>query len=251
MAVTAVSMLPWPEMITTGRSGCSFLMAGEHLEAVEAAALQPDVEDDQVRPPLLDRLQGLVGIAREPRAVPLVLENSRHQIANVGLVVDDQDVRRHRYLPTSVHRGFGAPKPPSGPSRWLAGSALLARARQRDAHERALRSLGRPGRIFERQRAAMLLDDLLDDGEAEAGALAAFGRDVRLEQLGAVLLRQARAVVDDLDLDQLAVAAQDRLDCAVPSGVAVARRTAAASTDSVAFLTRFVKACASKPRRTR
>ena len=32
----------------------------EHLQAVEAAALQPDVEDDELRPALLDRLQGLV-----------------------------------------------------------------------------------------------------------------------------------------------------------------------------------------------
>ncbi len=50
IAETAVSMLPWPEIITTGRSGCSLLDDVEQLQAVEPAALQPDVEEDEVRP---------------------------------------------------------------------------------------------------------------------------------------------------------------------------------------------------------
>ena len=95
MADTAVSMLPWPEIITTGRSGCCCLHDVEHLQPVEPAALQPDVEEDQVRPARLDRGQRLVGGAGRARAVALVLEDAGHQLADVGLVVDDQDVGAH------------------------------------------------------------------------------------------------------------------------------------------------------------
>ena len=70
----------------------------EHLQAVEAAALQPDVENDELRPALLDGFERLVGIAREPRAVAVVLQKARDHLADVGLVVDDQDVRRHLSL---------------------------------------------------------------------------------------------------------------------------------------------------------
>ena len=63
---------------------------GQHLEAVEPAALQPDVEDDEMRTPLLDGAQRLVAVAREARRVALVLENSRDEFADVGLVVDDR-----------------------------------------------------------------------------------------------------------------------------------------------------------------
>ena len=64
----------------------------EHLESVEAAALQPDVENDELRPALLDGLQGLVGIARQARAVPVVLQDAGDHLADVRFIVDDQDV---------------------------------------------------------------------------------------------------------------------------------------------------------------
>ncbi len=70
----------------------------EHLQPVEAAALQPDVEDDELRAALLDRLQRLVGIAGDARAVAVVLQEARHHLADVRLVIDDQDVRGHRSL---------------------------------------------------------------------------------------------------------------------------------------------------------
>ena len=64
----------------------------QHLQPVEAAALQPDVENDELRPALLDGLEGLVGIARQARAVPVVLQDAGDHLADVRLVVDDQDV---------------------------------------------------------------------------------------------------------------------------------------------------------------
>ena len=108
MAVTAVSMLPWPEMMTTGRSGMRLLGDVEHLEAVEAAALQPDVENDELRPAFLDGLQGLVGIACKPRAMAVVLQKSRDHLADIRFVVDDQDVRRHLSLLGSLASGAAA-----------------------------------------------------------------------------------------------------------------------------------------------
>lgn len=45
--------------------------------------------------PLLDGFQGFVAVAREACAVPLVLENAGNEIADVGLVVDDQDICSH------------------------------------------------------------------------------------------------------------------------------------------------------------
>ena len=64
----------------------------EHLQPVEPAALQPDVEEDEVGPPRFDRGERLVGGAGGARAVALVLEDAGHELADVGFVVDDQNV---------------------------------------------------------------------------------------------------------------------------------------------------------------
>ena len=96
MAVTAVSMLPWPEIITTGTLACCCLSDFQQLQPVELRALHPDVEQHQMRPPRLDRGDRLVGIAREPRRVALVLEDAGDDFADVVFVVDDQNVGGHR-----------------------------------------------------------------------------------------------------------------------------------------------------------
>ncbi len=85
---------------------------------------------------------------------------------------------------------------------------------------------GRRRCILERERAAVLLGDLLHHGEAEAGALVPLGGDVRLEQARAVLLRQADAVVDHLDGDAIGLRRDDGLDAALPVRIALQRRLA-------------------------
>ena len=45
----------------------------------------------------------------------------------------------------------------------------------------------------------MAFDDLLDDSKAKSGSLAAFRRNIWLEQPGTILLRQSHPVIDDLD----------------------------------------------------
>ncbi len=49
-----------------------------------------------MRPPLLDGLEPVVSVARKARRVALVLENSGDQLADVGFVIDDQNVGCHR-----------------------------------------------------------------------------------------------------------------------------------------------------------
>ena len=75
--------------------GMLLLDAVKQLQPVELAALQPDVEKDEVRPARCDRVQRVIAVARSARGVALVLQDARNQIADVGLVVDDQNFRRH------------------------------------------------------------------------------------------------------------------------------------------------------------
>jgi hypothetical protein len=87
-------MLPWPEIITTGRSGCIVLDLVEQLQAVEPRALQPDVEEHQARHAASIAASAL-SVVRGARAVALVAQDAGDEFADVGLVVDDEDVRRH------------------------------------------------------------------------------------------------------------------------------------------------------------
>src|ERR1043166_5530107 len=61
-----------------------------------------------------------------------------------------------------------------------------------------------PARRFEADLAAVLVDDLLDDGEPEAGAVALAGGHERLEELVLVLLGDAGARVGEREQQGLA-----------------------------------------------
>jgi len=67
----------------------------ENFDPVELAALQPNVEDDEGRLPGMDHGQRLGAVTGLARPVTLVLQHTRDQHADVGFVVDDQDVMRH------------------------------------------------------------------------------------------------------------------------------------------------------------
>ncbi len=71
------------------------LDAGKHLQAIEAAPLQPDVQEDQIGAARRNRCRRVVAVASGACRVALVFENSRDQFADIGLVVDNQDIRRH------------------------------------------------------------------------------------------------------------------------------------------------------------
>ena len=68
------------------------------LGVVEPRTLQPDVEQNELRTARLDRRQRFVGIARQPRAMALVGQDARNELANVVFVVDDQDIGRHQFI---------------------------------------------------------------------------------------------------------------------------------------------------------
>src|SRR5271170_2422390 len=67
----------------------------EQLKTVEAASLQPDVEENEVGPPGNDCRERLVGVGGSARAVTFVLENPGDQLADIRLIVNDQDIGCH------------------------------------------------------------------------------------------------------------------------------------------------------------
>jgi hypothetical protein len=67
----------------------------EELDAVEARSLEPDVEEYQGWPPVLDRFQRRVTVAGGSDRITLVLEHSADEVANIFLVVDHQHLKRH------------------------------------------------------------------------------------------------------------------------------------------------------------
>ena len=71
----------------------------EQLQPVELAALQPDVEKHQMRAAIGDLRQRRIAVARGPRRKALVIEDARDQIADIGFVVDNQNVTCHGSRP--------------------------------------------------------------------------------------------------------------------------------------------------------
>ena len=88
-------MVPWPEIITTGRSGCMTLIWSSKRQPVEPRALQPDVEEDQARRAIGDRRERAVAVVRRAGLMALVAQDTGDEFADVFFVVDDEDVRRH------------------------------------------------------------------------------------------------------------------------------------------------------------
>src|SRR5215470_16754758 len=103
---------------------------------------------------------------------------------------------------------------------WLCAGYRLGRGPahgQRYADQCAVAPLGARRSILQCQRPPMLLDALLHNGQTKPRTLLlAFGGHIGLQQAHAVLLGQAWAVVDHLDVDAVAVAAHHRLDAASP-----------------------------------
>ncbi len=67
----------------------------QKCQPVQARSLQPDVEEDETRHPVGDRSQSAVGVVGRARLVAFVVEDAGDQFANVLLIVNDQNVRRH------------------------------------------------------------------------------------------------------------------------------------------------------------
>ncbi len=78
-----------------GQVGMGALDLVEQRQPVQTAALQPDVEEDQRRAPLLDFAKRGIAVGGGARAVPFVGEDAGDQFSDVGFVVNDQNVGRH------------------------------------------------------------------------------------------------------------------------------------------------------------
>ena len=89
IAATAVSMLPWPEIITTGSSGCWVLMLASNCKPSSLLPCSQMSKKIKIRSPRRDRGQRFVAVPRGAGTVAFVLEYSGDEIANVGFVVDD------------------------------------------------------------------------------------------------------------------------------------------------------------------
>ena len=70
----------------------------EQLQPVELGALQPDIEENQVRAARHDRRQRIVAAARGAGDIALVVENTGDQVADIGFVVDDENFCGHALL---------------------------------------------------------------------------------------------------------------------------------------------------------
>src|SRR5262249_41105080 len=120
---------------------------------------------------------------------------------------------RPRGYPTPVHgcqlrrRRSGCRKPFAllGSGFLFFGGRWYRVGRETQLHPRAAPARILLRRIVELDAAAMLFENLADERAPETRLLLAGGH-VRLEQAAAILLRQADAVVDDVDDDVVTVA---------------------------------------------
>ena len=67
----------------------------QQLQTVELGALQPDVEKHQMRAAIGDLGQRRIAVARGPGGESFVFENARNEVANIGFVIDNQNVTCH------------------------------------------------------------------------------------------------------------------------------------------------------------
>ncbi len=67
----------------------------QQLQAVELAALQPDVEEHQMRTAICDLRQRRIAVTRSARRKAFVVKNAGNEIPNIRFVVDNQNVTSH------------------------------------------------------------------------------------------------------------------------------------------------------------
>ena len=161
----------------------------EQLQPVEFRALQPYVEEDQLWTARFNRRDGLVRIARQARAVPLVLQDAGDEPTDVVLVIDDKNVSSHQGEPILS---------------FFTRRRILFGAVQRQSHQDfgAPAAIETRGSVKKLDPAAMVLEYLDDNRQAEPRSLGSRG-DIGLDQTMPILARKAFAVVADSDLDEV------------------------------------------------
>jgi hypothetical protein len=57
--------------------------------------LEPNIEQDERRSAVFDGIKGRCTVCCRSNGITVVLENAAYEIANVGLIVDYQHLKRH------------------------------------------------------------------------------------------------------------------------------------------------------------
>ena len=78
-----------------GQVGVVLLDLLEQLQTVELGALQPDVEEHQMRAAVGDLGERRIAVASGPRGEAFILQNARNEVADICFVVDNQNVTGH------------------------------------------------------------------------------------------------------------------------------------------------------------
>ena len=157
----------------------------EQLQPVEPAALQPDVEENQVGPAGDHCGERFFAVAGGARAVAFVLQNAGDQLADIDLVINDQDIGCHDQ--TVALCGFHR-----------RGGSLDRLGSEAQLHPCTARACNFFRSITQFDAPAVLFENAADNGQSQSGALLT-RRHVGLQQSRAVFLRQADPVVDHVD----------------------------------------------------
>src|SRR4029079_5525448 len=72
----------------------------QQLQPVQPRALQPDVQQDHRRAPLLDRVERGSAVGRGAHGIALLFQYAADQVADVGLVIHHQHFKRHQPSPS-------------------------------------------------------------------------------------------------------------------------------------------------------
>src|SRR5215467_11282567 len=216
MAVTAVSILPWPEMMTTGSSGWVFLMM---FKTSRPSRRLPCSQMSRMTS-WGRRSSTALSASSESRASRVRCPSSCRKPATISrMSASSSTIRMSAAICRSLARWLSSPAAGGG-GLWFIVRYRLGRCPahgQRYADQCAVGPLRSRRRILQCQRPPVLFDALLHDGKTKPRAfLCPLGRHIRLKQTHAVLLGQAGAIVDHLDVDPVAGAAHHRFDATPP-----------------------------------
>ena len=176
---------------------------GSHIEAIHLR--HHDVEDDETGDFFADAGESFAAVFSEAHGVALLGEFLLKERADVGIVVDDEDglvlsLMRADALAQLADQGFDVDAGAGGKQLKLSGRLGDGQGEGKGAAVAGL--------AFDPDAAAVVFDDLLADGQAEAGALGLVSERVAdlleaLEDFGLVGRCDADTGVTDAD-DQIA-----------------------------------------------
>src|SRR5690606_4025807 len=181
IAETAVSMVPWPEIITTGRFGCSFLISSRSASPSSRDPCNQMSRKTRrgTRSAIAARALSASWAVRVSWPSPSRMPATSSRMSSSSSTIRMSDAIFNLFVRLVVRR--------------------VCR-RQHDADHGPPASVEGFGSVVQFKSPTMVFHDLLDDREAEAGPFFA-GRHIGLEQPLAVLARQALAIVDNVHGD--------------------------------------------------